>query len=122
MSLSRQQLLDGASRIETASVAVPEWGGEVRLKAMSLGERLAFTVALEKMREGADPVTAFTEAMFRLVFVSMVDDGGQRLFADGEEDQVRALDFRGFAKIREAAQKLNGMAPPEDEKEEPAPL
>lgn len=122
MSLSREDVLAVASAgIESRIVDIPAWGGPVRLRAMPLGERLEFTRYAEAQRVGGDAVSAITNAWFRLVFVSLIDDAGVRLFAEGEEHLLAGFDFAGFAAAREAAQELNGMKPAPPEQGEDSP-
>lgn len=119
--LNREKFAAAAANFSTSVVSVPEWGGDVRLRALSLGERVAFTKYAEALGAAADPVSAYLDAMMRLVLVSIVDDAGNRVFQDDEAHILGSLDFRGFAAVRDAARELNGMvSPPAAESEEEA--
>ena len=109
MSLSREQIVAAATAPDTKVIDVAEWGGAVRIRAMSYAQREDFTKQAEALRDSADPVIGLMQAMLRLVLVSVVNDQNERVFADTDEELLRSFNFAGYAKVRDAVQDLNGM-------------
>lgn len=80
--LTADQIL-GASDAKTYEVEVPEWGGEVYIRVMSVGERDANE--LEWLRNKDKGVINFRSKFLARV---LSDKAGKRLFSD---DQVKGL-------------------------------
>lgn len=109
MSLSREQIVAAATAPDTKVIDVPEWGGTVRVRAMTYAQREEFTRQAEGLRDCKDPVAGLMRAILRLVLVSVVNDANERVFADTDEELLRSFNFAGYAKVRDAVQDLNGM-------------
>ena len=81
--LTKEQIL-GAADLEHRDVAVPEWGGTVRVRCMTGEERDAYESALYNGdKVNLDNVRA------RLLVLTVIDEQGARLFAD--EADIAAL-------------------------------
>lgn len=107
--LSRDAIL-AASDLPTETVPVPEWGGDVIVRALTGAERDEYEVAM------GDALRAKTGGSInmraRLVAMTLVDESGQRLF-NHETHVVRLGDKSGRAldRVFEVAQRLSGIGP-----------
>ena len=104
--LTADEILD-INDVEYVDVAVPEWKGSVRLQTMSADEAIKFTELM------TDPAKR-KNAMVRIVAVCMVNENGERLFADGPEQQGKMEKFRKknvkvFMRLQAEALRLNGF-------------
>lgn len=102
--LTKAQIL-GAEDLEHRDVAVPEWGGTVRVRCMTGEERDAYETSLyngEKVN--LDNVRA------RLLVLTLIDETGNRLFA--EVADIAALgkkSVRAMQRVFEVAKELNAL-------------
>lgn len=102
--LSKNEIF-AANDITTEEFEVPEWGGSIYLKSMSVGEIELYQRYAQKMEDAAEPnLVAF------LVTLVACDEKGTRLFS-GQEDVVKLAAKSGkvISRIAEAATKLNGL-------------
>lgn len=105
MPLTRDQIL--ASRPRLTPVDVPEWGGEVLLRPLSVAGLIAFMDAREKL-----PAVALYP---QLVAASACDEEGRPLFGDDDLAALQAKDFEVVKRVGEAAMRLNKLADSDDE-------
>ncbi len=107
--LSREEIL-AAQDIETATVAVPEWGGSLRIKTMTGRERDAMEMANFTAQRSTDLASNVANIRARLVARTAVDEAGHRLFSD--EDVVALGEKSGAALDRAfgVANRLNKLA------------
>jgi hypothetical protein len=102
--ISRQEIID-AQDIKTMDVEVPEWGGTVTVKAMSVGDRDAFTVWVSD-REGRVSAQDF---MAKMVAMCLIDEKGNRMFSDDELPLISAKSIPAIERIFKVVQDLSGM-------------
>ncbi len=105
--LSKEQILN-ANDIATEVVAVPEWGGEVRVRGLSAAERDRFEERIVK-REGKHARVILTDVRAKLAALSMVDERGERLFNDGEVAVLTRKSAAALQRVFEVAQRLSGL-------------
>lgn len=106
--LSKQDILT-AQDLAFKEVDVPEWGGTVRVKALTGKERDAFEASMIK-GEGKDRKTDFTNMRARLCGLCMVDDSDARVFDDNEISMLGAKSSAALDRVFSVAQELNGMS------------
>lgn len=113
MSLTRDQILSNKS-FRSKTIQIDEWGGEVRLKAISGAEREALEDAVYErigdklqVKKGASLLTA-------LLLRSMCDDDGNRLFQDGDIEFIRGIDSVTLNKLFKVAADVNGLSGEEE--------
>lgn len=98
---------------------VPEWGGTVRIRALTGKERDAFEASNREFRDDGTVVYLPDNQRAKLVARSLVDpETGARLFTD---QQINALGEKNAAvlnRLYEAAAKLSGLAADSDEEAE----
>lgn len=105
--LTADEILASDDR-KTIDVAVPEWGGTVRLRALS-GNGFADYAKLcaERAKDSQDAYRMVRETLFHL---SAVNDDGSPLFT---EDQLQRLGDKSTAcldRCFQAAQRLNALS------------
>lgn len=107
MLLSKQAIL-AAKDIETRDVEVPEWGGRVRVKALTGSERDRFeqeTVA----RKGKNVETNLQNIRARLVVLAAVDEEGNRLFGFHDIEALGKKSAKPLDRLFTVAMELSGI-------------
>lgn len=108
--LNRDQILT-ADDLPTEDVEVPEWGGTVRLRALTGTERDAFEVSV-----AGDGKKNLSNLRARLVALSVVDDKGERLFTDADVKKLGLKSAAALDRLFDKARHLSGLD--EDDVEE----
>lgn len=104
MPLTRDQILAVAD-LKTATVDVPEWGGEVIVRTLSGLERAAYEDATATIKEDDGP--AGVRRMALLVVATVVDESGKRVFTPDDIDALVEKGFRPLHTVFMAARALN---------------
>lgn len=99
--LTKAQILK-AKDCETRVVDVPEWGGQVILKALDAGTVMELTD-----QAGGDP----QQAGMAMLALSMVDEKGEPLFSMDDLDGLRKKSYSVILRLLNEVQDLNGTAP-----------
>lgn len=103
MALSKDQIL-AADDLGLLEVQVPEWGGSVFVRVMSVGERDSYENDwMVNKNKGVDN--------FRSKFLQRVlcDEKGDLLFSSQEVEKIAKKSARVITKIWEAAMKHNAL-------------
>jgi hypothetical protein len=103
MALTKEQIL-AADDLGLLEVKVPEWGGEVFIRVMSVGERDAYEN--EWMANKSKGVENFRSKFLQRV---LCDAKGELLFAAGEVEALAKKSSRVVGTLWEAAMKHNKM-------------
>jgi hypothetical protein len=101
MGLLTRDAILAASDLPTREVAVPEWGGSVRVRTLPIVDREAFE--MQKF------LSKGLHSTVNLVIACVVDEEGRRLFGP---DDVATLEAKGSAAIMRVfavAFELNGF-------------
>lgn len=107
--LSKEAILSADDR-KTVDVAVPEWGGTVRVSTMSASERDKW----ESETYGGDkPNTQDFRARF--VALCLVDEKGERMFGEKEVAALGKKSAAAMHRVFKAAQALNALSDSEVE-------
>lgn len=69
--------------LEVRDLDVPEWGGTVRVKALSGKERANYQLSITQFR-GDEAIPNLTNIQAKLVARVIVDEDGKRMFSDQE--------------------------------------
>jgi hypothetical protein len=108
--LSKDQIL-GAPDLKTEDVSVPEWGGEVRVRAAMAIEMDDYEESLTTIKETPDGKRKiegnFINAKARLVVKCLVDADGKRMFSD---DFAAQLGTKNAAVINRLFQKIQFLS------------
>ena len=108
MAILNKDAILGIDDMTTVDVEVPEWGGTVRLRTLTGGERDKFESDMVDQR-GKNNKLNLVNVRARLVALCAVDEGGKRMFGDSEVSKLGAKRASILDKLFVAAQKLNGM-------------
>jgi hypothetical protein len=103
MGLSKDQIL-AANDMGLLEVDVPEWGGSVHIRVMTVGERDSYENEwMVNKHKGVDN--------FRSKFLQRVlcDDSGELLFAADEVSKLASKSARVITRIWEAAMSHNAL-------------
>jgi hypothetical protein len=100
--LSRDSILK-AQDVATKDVQVPEWGGAIRVRSMTVAERNEF--ARRSAAEGANAVGVSAW----LVSVLAVDESGARLFTPEDVQALEARNFKAVDTVVNAILEVNAM-------------
>ncbi|WP_369040256.1 hypothetical protein [Stenotrophomonas maltophilia] len=103
MLLGKQQILDAQDR-RHEDVAVPEWGGTVRVAMMSARDRDRW----EQDTYGGD-TPRVDDFRARFVGLCLVDETGERLFSDHDVAQLGAKSAAALDRVFRVAQTLNAL-------------
>jgi len=108
--LSKADIL-GADDIPHEDVTVPEWGGTVRVRGLTGGQRslIEATMIAAKGQEVSVRTEAFKTLRERLVAACLVDESGKRLFSDKEVGALAEKSGKVLGRLFEIAQRLSGM-------------
>jgi hypothetical protein len=105
MALLDKAAILAAPDIASEVVAVPEWGGEVRVRALSGAQRDEW----EQMSRAAIADNRMPNARARLCVMAMVDEAGQRLFSVEDVEALGAKNAAALDRIWDAAARLSGL-------------
>jgi hypothetical protein len=99
--LNRTTIL-AADDVKTQLVSVPEWGGSVYVSSMTGAMRDAWEQMLVK-----DGASNIENARAKLLVVSVVDEGGNRVFSDADIDALGQKSASALNRLALVAQKLS---------------
>lgn len=107
--LGREDILR-AEDFKTEDVAVPEWGGVVRVKSLTGDERDAFEAQIRDARKDGTFRPNPAKVRSKLIAMTVIDEKGRKLFS---HDDVVALGKKSAAAIErvwEVACRLSGLS------------
>lgn len=107
--LSRDQILE-ADDSKTVDVEVPEWGGTVRVKAMSGQQRDRYEVYVNQNLK-SDRV----QVRAHLVALCAVDADGKRVFTDKDIRRLGDKSAAALDRVWAAARSLSGLTTEDEE-------
>lgn len=102
MILSRDQILS-APDLDREEFAVPEWGGSIFIRVLSLAERYEFE------RRFSDPNGKPVDAVVLLVALCVCDEHGRALFTAADVEVLKSKNADVILRISQAASRLNGL-------------
>lgn len=108
--LNRDEILAGGEA-PYANVLVREWGGTVRVRMISAGERDALDRETVRRRRKAPDRIRVRE---RLVIACAVNGDGQPLFKPEDEEALSRKPVAGLDRVFRVAAKLNGFVDEDD--------
>lgn len=99
----------GAADLQTEEVHVPEWGGWVRVTALSASARDQFESDSITVR-GKQRDVNLVNLRARLVALSVVDENGNRLFQEGDVHALGQKSASAIVRVFDVASRLSGIA------------
>jgi hypothetical protein len=111
MYLDKKAILS-AQDLKYEDVEVPEWGGTVRVKELSAGERDQFEALTTKItfrnnKQEFEPTLENIRA--KLVALSVVDENGNNLFTTADVKELAKKSASAMNRICEVASRLSGL-------------
>lgn len=108
------QLLDlqtilGAKDITTEDVAVPEWGGTVRVRGLTGLERDEFEATLLDQK-GKKAKVDMRNARARLVSLATIDESGKRIFSSEHVVILGTKSAAALNRVYDVAARLSGIS------------
>ena len=120
MLLSRDQIL-GAKDIDTREVDVPEWGGAVLVRALSITEGNEWRRSMLRPVAKTDPKTRETSitmefsteaaelANVRMLSIACIDAEGNRLFKPEDIEALGKHSMTPIARVVEVVMDISGL-------------
>jgi hypothetical protein len=105
MILTRDEILK-AQDIDYEVVEVPEWGGEVRVRAMTAAERDAFEASILRQTKSGVQVE-MVNLRARLCAMTIVDEDGKRIFSDSDVAELGKKSAAALQRVFDAAMRLS---------------
>lgn len=111
--LSKDQILS-SDDLGREVVAVPEWGGEILIRALSGAERDQYEEshiqyrALKGGKIAAEPASLIN-IRARLVSLSAIDESGARLFSDQDVAALGQKNAAALDRCFDVARRLSGL-------------
>lgn len=106
--LGRDEIL-GADDLRTKDIPVPEWGGEVRIKALTGEERDRFEASLTQTR-GNKTKQNMENFRARLIALCIVNEDGERLFVTADIKALGRKSVAALQRVFNACNELNGLS------------
>lgn len=106
--LTKEQILR-VKDIETRTVNVPEWGGDVMVRGMTGIERDQFEAKILD-QSGKKTKVNLQNARARLVSISVVDEEGNRLFTENEIVLLGTKSATALSRVYDVAASLSGIS------------
>lgn len=108
--LSREAILGQAEAGELhEDIPVPEWGGKVRVKALSGIERDRYERSILEEKKSGRFKTRLEGARAKLVVAAAIDAKGERLFSQADVEALGRKSAAALNRVWEAAARLAGM-------------
>ncbi len=107
--LTRDQIMQ-ADDLRTETVAVPEWGGEVIVKALTGRERDRFEASIAGERQGKRVKLDLENIRARFVAACVVDEAGQPLFYPSDVALLGEKSAAALQRVFEVGQRLSGLS------------
>jgi hypothetical protein len=105
--LNKAQILSAGASLPSEVVAVPEWGGEVRVRVMTGTERDIFDLWAVEQREKPN---GWQNMRARLCAMTIIDpDTGERMFGDNEIEALGRGNWLALERVYSVATRLNRL-------------
>lgn len=106
MTITKEQVL--ATKPALKEVEVPEWGGSVWIRPVTLGEQGRLANAGAKY-EKADPSTRLKGTTVALIIWVVSDENGMPMFSDSDIPSLMNQPAAVFLKLQDAILELSGL-------------
>lgn len=109
--IGKSQILE-ADDLEHEDVPVPEWGGTVRVRALTGAERDSYEMRMAVARQKGD-----TDVDIRASLVGrcMIDENGERLFTNRELPQLARKSGAVLDRVFDVVARLSGISSEADD-------
>lgn len=107
--LGRDDILN-ADDFKYEDVEVPEWGGTVRVKALTGTERDAYEESIMRRQKDGQYIPNLANARAKLVVAAMVDEEGKNLFTLNDVLKLGTKSSVALQRVFSKAQELAGLS------------
>jgi hypothetical protein len=101
MSLSRKEIL-GLNDAKIVKVAVPEWNGDVYIKALSGEERAVYADKLNQLKRDVDKLSL-------ILVTTLCDEAGKALFSHEDIPELNKRSSMVIDRLANESFKVNGL-------------
>lgn len=108
MFLSRDDILK-TDDLKRETVNVPEWDGDVIVRALNGRERDDWEASIVQQR-GKDMVRNLANVRAKLVVRSVIDEDGNRIFEDRDANALGLKSAAALNRLFEVASRLSGLS------------
>ena len=108
MTLTKDQILE-ANDLQSESVTVPEWGGDVLVRTMTGADRDAFESSMITTLADGTRKPNMANMRAKLVALTVVDEAGNRVFEVSDVDRLALKSASALERVFNAAQRINGL-------------
>lgn len=105
MTFLNKESIFNANDIRISTVSVPEWGGELRIKSLSVAERDLLT---DKIKNAGDSQAKIS---IGIVIMTVIDNNGNKVFSDSDYDALANKSAPVIERIALEALRINGLNP-----------
>jgi len=105
MNILTKDAILNADDLQTETVSVPEWGGEVLVKTLTGTERDEFENSILGDKEKPD----ITNVRAKAVSLCVVDPEGKRIFSAEDVLKLGGKNSRALDRVFAVFQRINGM-------------
>ncbi|WP_435107790.1 hypothetical protein [Nocardiopsis synnemataformans] len=110
MALLGKDAILGAQDVQHEDVPVPEWGGTVRVVGLSAVDRDAYETMVSAATKGdAAALTRLQNFRAKLVVKAIVDDKGERVFADSDAKDLGKKSGKVIDELFGHVRRLSGI-------------
>lgn len=103
-ALTKDQIL-AADDLGLLKLSVPEWGGDVYIRVMTVGERDAYENEWQRKKE-----TGVDDFRTKFLVRCLVDEKGNRLFDNGDVARLATKSARVMNRVWMAAMEHNNLS------------
>jgi len=107
MPLTRDAILQ-AEDLERRTIPVPEWGGDVLIRALTGAERDAYEASMHQQR-GKEMIRNLANVRAKLVAKCAIDEDGNRLFTDQDANALGRKSAAALDRVFEACAELSRL-------------
>ena len=108
MTLTKDQILE-ANDLQSESVHVQEWGGDVLVRTMTGADRDAFESSMITTLADGTRKPNMANMRAKLVALTVVDEAGNRVFDVSDVDRLALKSASALERVFNAAQRINGL-------------
>ena len=108
MTLTKDQILE-ANDLQSESVHVQEWGGDVLVRTMTGADRDAFEASMITTLPDGTRKPNMANMRAKLVALTVVDEAGNRVFDVTDVDRLALKSASALERVFNAAQRINGL-------------
>lgn len=107
--LSKEQILSARS-LPTEDVDVPEWGGTVRVRAMTGAERDEWEASLVQVNGSGARQMRLDNVRARLVALTVVGEDGERLFTSKDVAELGKQSASALDRVFDVSRRLSRLS------------